>query len=62
MHNDGKVVPINRAQATPSPLARLPTCVRRRPFALNAINTFDYPLSSRFDDRPPFPAADLRRA
>ncbi|QQU65916.1 DUF1631 domain-containing protein [Pseudomonas fluorescens] len=24
MHNDGKVVPINRAQATPSPLARLP--------------------------------------
>ena len=24
MHNDGKVVPINRAQATPSPFARLP--------------------------------------
>ncbi|MGZ0716238.1 DUF1631 domain-containing protein [Pseudomonas palleroniana] len=24
MHNDGKVVPINKAQATPSPLARLP--------------------------------------
>ncbi|WP_112193416.1 DUF1631 domain-containing protein [Pseudomonas sp. LG1E9] len=24
MHNDGKVVPINRAHATPSPLARLP--------------------------------------
>ena len=27
MHNDGKVVPINRAQATPSPLARLPVVV-----------------------------------
>ena len=24
MHNDGKVVPINKARATPSPLARLP--------------------------------------
>lgn len=24
MHNDGKVVPINKAHATPSPLARLP--------------------------------------
>ena len=24
MHIDGKVVPINKAQATPSPLARLP--------------------------------------
>ena len=24
MHNDGKVVPINKAQTTPSPLARLP--------------------------------------
>ena len=27
MHNDGKVVPFNRAQATPSPLARLPVVV-----------------------------------
>ena len=27
MHNAGKVVPINRAQATPSPLARLPVVV-----------------------------------
>ena len=24
MHNDGKVVPINKAHTTPSPLARLP--------------------------------------
>ncbi|MBV4451278.1 MULTISPECIES: DUF1631 domain-containing protein [Pseudomonas] len=27
MHNDGKVVPINKAHATPSPLARLPVVV-----------------------------------
>ncbi|WP_053131701.1 DUF1631 domain-containing protein [Pseudomonas sp. MIACH] len=29
MQNDGKVVPINRAQATPSPLARLPVVLQQ---------------------------------
>ncbi|CAI2795105.1 MULTISPECIES: DUF1631 domain-containing protein [Pseudomonas fluorescens group] len=29
MHNDGKVVPINKAHATPSPLARLPVVLQQ---------------------------------
>lgn len=62
MHNDGKVVPINKAQAAPSPLARLPVVLQQ--VRDKAAQQLQHGLQELFDnaDDTLFEMADKARS
>ncbi len=61
MHNDGKVVPIKQAQATPSPLARLPVVLQVRDKAAQQLQQGLQELFDNADDTL-FEMADKARS